>query len=203
MAAVGRFHAGHNGFFLRSLCPLRTYKFRQGYRQQRKRKKPLRTEGRNADCSSSFYSSSTRNLSCIRSRITNSVKAIVCATANTPASVQERNYPSLITLLIALSHKLNRAISAPASKAVHKNAYRFYKMQPFFCFKHYFAAIVYRNAAALPSAVSTPLAARFREKGGYLSEPLRHFYKIASVKVAVSNATEIRLFCFQAGRSSV
>ena len=51
-------------------------------------------------------------------RITNSVKAIVCATADTPASVRERNYPSLITLLIALSHKLNRAISAPARQCI-------------------------------------------------------------------------------------
>lgn len=48
-------------FSLRSLCPLRTYKFRQGYRQQRKTKNPSVRERRNA-----VYSSSLQNLSCSR-----------------------------------------------------------------------------------------------------------------------------------------
>lgn len=132
-------------------------------------------------------------------RITNSVKAIVCATANTPASVRERNYPSLITLLIALSHKLNRAISAPARRCI-KTPTVSTKCSHFSVLSIILPSIIYRNTTALPSAVSPPLIARFREKGGYLSEPLRHFYKIASVKVAVSNAAKISLFCFQAGR---
>ena len=130
-------------------------------------------------------------------RITNSVKAIVCATANTPASVRERNYPSLITLLIALSHKLNRAISAPARQCI-KTPTVSTKCSHFSVLSIILPSIIYRNTTALPSAVSPPLVARFREKGGYLSEPLRLFYKIASVKVAVSNATEIS-FCFQTG----
>ena len=67
-------------------------------------------------------------------RITNSVNAIVCATANTPASVRERNYPSLITLLIALSHKLNRAISAPARQCIKMPTVP--AKEVFFRFKH-------------------------------------------------------------------
>ena len=135
-------------------------------------------------------------------RITNSVKAIVCATANTPASVRERNCPSLITLLIALSHKLNRAISAPARQCI-KTPTVSTKCSHFSVLSIILPSIIYRNTTALPSAVSPPLIARLREKGGYLSEPLRHFYKIASVKVAVSNAAEISLFAFRRGRSSV
>lgn len=144
IAAVGRFHAGHNGFFLRSLCPLRTYKFRQGYRQQRKTKTPpfrrgampfiLRPRG---TCPASGH------------RITNSVKAIVCATANTPASVRERNYPSLITFLIALSHKLNRAISAPARQCIKMPTVST-KCSHFSVLSIILPSIIYRNTTVLP-----------------------------------------------------
>lgn len=135
-------------------------------------------------------------------RITNSVKAIVCATANTPASVRERNYPSLITLLIALSHKLNHAISAPARQRI-KTPTVSTKCSHFSVLSIILPLLFTETQPLSPAAVSPPLIARFREKGGYLSEPLRHFYKIASVKVAVSNAAKISLFAFRRGRSSV
>lgn len=100
-------------------------------------------------------------------RITNSVKAIVCVTANTPASAQERNYPSLITLLIALSHKLNRAISAPARQCI-KTPTVSTKCSHFSVLSIILPSIVYRNAAALPCR-SHPAAHRPFSREGRLS----------------------------------
>lgn len=135
-------------------------------------------------------------------RITNSVKAIVCATANTPASVRERNYPSLITLLIALSHKLNRAISAPARQCIKmptvpaKEVFFRFKHKPTVTFSPDFHSLSPPQSVRRSSPVFERRAVIFHN--GYSG-----FYKIASAKVAVSNATEISLFAFRRGRSSV
>lgn len=197
MTAVGRFHAGHNGFFLRSLCPLRTYKFRQGYRQQRKTKNPSVRERRNA-----VYSSSTRNLSCIRSPDYKLRKAIVGETPKLPMSEQGRDHCPTSRHLSCFPTKPHCVVRTAVKQCI-KTPTVSTKCSHFSVLSIILPSIIYRNTTALPSAVSPPLIARFREKGGYLSEPLRHFYKIASVKVAVSNATEISLFAFRRGRSSV
>lgn len=135
-------------------------------------------------------------------RITNSVKAIVCATANTPASVRERNNPSLITLLIALSHKLNRAISAPARQCIKMPTVP--AKEVFFRFKHK-PTVTFSpdyHSLSLPQSVrhSPPV---FERRAVILHNGYSGFYKIASAKVAVKNATKISLFAFRRGRSSV
>ena len=197
MAAVGRFHAGHNGFFLRNLCPLRTYKFCQGYRQQRKTKTP--PFGRGA---MPFILRPRGTCPAPGHRITNSVKAIVCATANTPASVRERNYPSLITLLIALSHKLNRAISAPARQCI-KTPTVSTKCSHFSVLSIILPSIVYRNAAALPCR-SHPAAHRPFSREGRLSfRTVTSFLQDCFRQGRRQQRNRDKLVCFQTGAVSV
>ena len=131
-------------------------------------------------------------------RITNSVKAIVCATANTPASVRERNYPSLITLLIALSHKLNRAISAPARRCI-KTPTVSTKCSHFSVLSIILPSIIYRNAAALPCR-SHPAAHRPFSREGRLSfRTVTSFLQDCFRQGRRQQRNRDKLVCFQTG----
>ena len=57
---------------------------------------------------------------------------------------------------------------------MHKNAYRFYKMQPFFCFKHYFAVNY------LPKHNRSPLRSQYATRRPFSREGRLSFRTVTS-----------------------
>ena len=82
---------------------------------------------------------------------------------------------------------------------MHKNAYRFYKMQPFFCFKHYFAVNYLPKHNRSPLRSQSAAHRPFTRKGQLSFRTVTSFLQDCFRQGRRQQRNRDKLVCFQPG----